>query len=565
MKLPIAMPRAFSLFNGTTLTQCSALGLLLLTPALRLDAAEAKPTQPNILFIFSDDHAERLIGAYDGSINKTPNIDRIAHEGALFTRSFNTNSICCPSRASILTGKHSHANGVLGNSSRWNTRQWSYPRDLGKAGYQTALIGKWHIKGNPTDEFQHWEILSGYGGQGSYYNPEFISLAGPTKVTGYEPDITTDKALEWLQKRDTSKPFLLCAQYKAPHTPRTPGPKHLGSYEGVTFPEPPTLFDDYSTRQPFVSKTWMALKGMRGDGLGIGPTREEIAANPERSKELNSLKGLNAEQMDAWHNAYDPRNREYKKLLAEGKLEGNAGISYKYQRYISDSIRCVDGLDENIGRLLTYLDKTGLSKNTIVIYSSDQGFFTGEHGWAEKRWMYEESFRSPLMIRWPGTIKPGTRVDALVQNIDLAPTLLTAAGVPVPKDVHGVPLQPVLGGSTPADWRKDLLYAYYDGGTPESPGEYNMPRMMGVRDDRYKLISYYDYNAWEFYDLQKDPTEVNNTYDDPKNAKEVERLKGRLAALKEQYQVPEPAKLIPRNKKRSNQAAQKNAVNDSDE
>lgn len=565
MKLPIAMPRAFSLFNGTTLTQCSALGLLLLTPALRLDAAEAKPTQPNILFIFSDDHAERLIGAYDGSINKTPNIDRIAHEGALFTRSFNTNSICCPSRASILTGKHSHANGVLGNSSRWNTRQWSYPRDLGKAGYQTALIGKWHIKGNPTDEFQHWEILSGYGGQGSYYNPEFISLAGPTKVTGYEPDITTDKALEWLQKRDTSKPFLLCAQYKAPHTPRTPGPKHLGSYEGVTFPEPPTLFDDYSTRQPFVSKTWMALKGMRGDGLGIGPTREEIAANPERSKELNSLKGLNAEQMDAWHNAYDPRNREYKKLLAEGKLEGNAGISYKYQRYISDSIRCVDGLDENIGRLLTYLDKTGLSKNTIVIYSSDQGFFTGEHGWAEKRWMYEESFRSPLMIRWPGTIKPGTRVDALVQNIDLAPTLLTAAGVPVPKDVHGVPLQPVLGGSTPADWRKDLLYAYYDGGTPESPGEYNMPRMMGVRDDRYKLISYYDYNAWEFYDLQKDPTEVNNTYDAPKNAKEVERLKGRLAALKEQYQVPEPAKLIPRNKKRSNQAAQKNAVNDSDE
>jgi N-acetylglucosamine-6-sulfatase len=565
MKLPIAMPRAFSLFNGTTLTQCSALGLLLLTPALRLDAAEAKPTQPNILFIFSDDHAERLIGAYDGSINKTPNIDRIAHEGALFTRSFNTNSICCPSRASILTGKHSHANGVLGNSSRWNTRQWSYPRDLGKAGYQTALIGKWHIKGNPTDEFQHWEILSGYGGQGSYYNPEFISLAGPSKVTGYEPDITTDKALEWLQKRDTSKPFLLCAQYKAPHTPRTPGPKHLGSYEGVTFPEPPTLFDDYSTRQPFVSKTWMALKGMRGDGLGIGPTREEIAANPERSKELNSLKGLNAEQMDAWHNAYDPRNREYKKLLAEGKLEGNAGISYKYQRYISDSIRCVDGLDENIGRLLTYLDKTGLSKNTIVIYSTDQGFFTGEHGWAEKRWMYEESFRSPLMIRWPGTIKPGTRVDALVQNIDLAPTLLTAAGVPVPKDVHGVPLQPVLGGSTPADWRKDLLYAYYDGGTPESPGEYNMPRMMGVRDDRYKLISYYDYNAWEFYDLQKDPTEVNNTYDAPKNAKEVERLKGRLAALKEQYQVPEPAKLIPRNKKRSNQAAQKNAVNDSDE
>jgi len=552
------MPRNSSFFNGMTLTKCLAVGPLLLTPTLLLDAAETNPSRPNILFIFSDDHAERLIGAYDGSINKTPNLDRIAHEGALFTRSFNTNSICCPSRASILTGKHSHANGVLGNSSKWNTTQWSYPRDLGKAGYQTALIGKWHIKGNPTDEFQHWEILAGYGGQGSYYNPEYVSLAGPSKATGYEADITTDKALDWLKDRNPSKPFLLAVQYKAPHTPRTPGPKQMGSYDGVTFPEPSTLFDDYSTRQPFVSKTWMALKGMKGDGLNIGPTKEEIAANPERIKELSALKGLNAEQMEAWHKAYDPRNREYQKLLAEGKIEGNAGISYKYQRYISDSVRCVDGLDENIGRLLAYLDETGLSKNTIVVYSTDQGFFTGEHGWAEKRWMYEESFRSPLMIRWPGTIKPGTRIDALVQNIDLAPTLLTAAGVPVPKDVHGVPLQPVLGGTTPPDWRKDLLYAYYDGGTPEYPGEYNMPRMMGVRDGRYKLISYYDYDAWEFYDLEKDPQELNNVYGDPAYAKEVERLKGRLSALKAQYQVPPPPELVPKKKNRADQSNKTN-------
>jgi len=516
-------------------------------------ARAAESAQPNILFIFSDDHAQRLIGAYDGSINKTPNLDRIAHEGAIFNNSFVGNSICCPSRASILTGKHSHANGVLGNSSNWNTKQWTYTRDLAKAGYQTALIGKWHMKGNPTDEFQHWEILTGHGGQGSYYNPEFLSPAGPSQVTGYSTDIVTDKALEWLKQRDPSKPFLLCAQYKAPHTPRTPGPKQLASYDGVEFPEPPTLFDDYATRQPFVSKTWMALKGMKGDGLNIGPTEEELAADPTKSP--NFLDMMNEEQKAAWHKAYDPRNREYEKLLAEGKLEGDAGVRYKYQRYIADTIRCVDSLDENVGRLLDYLDESGLSKNTIVIYSSDQGFFTGEHGWAEKRWMYEESFRTPLLIRWPGTIKPGTDIDALVQNIDLAPTLLTAAGAQVPPDVHGRALQPVLGGTIPPDWRKDLLYTYYDGGTPEARGEYNMPRMMGVRDDRYKLISYYDYKAWEFYDLQKDPTEVKNLYDDPAYAKEVERLKGRLAALKVQYQVPEPPPLVPK-KARKRQPAQ---------
>ncbi len=522
---------------------------LALTPLPALRAAEADSAKPNILFLFSDDHALRTIGAYEGSINKTPNLDRIAQEGGIFTHAFVGNSICCPSRASIMTGKHSAANGVMGNSSSWNGQQWVYPRELGKAGYQTALIGKWHLKGNPTDEFQHWEVLTGSGGQGSYYNPEFVSPAGPSKSDGYSTDIITDKSIDWLKKRDASKPFLLCAQFKAPHTPRTPGLKDMASYEGVVFPEPATLFDDYATRQPFVAETWMKLSGMNGPGLNIGPTQEELAANPNNLPHF--LEEMTPEQRAVWHKAYDPRNREYAQLKDAGKLEGKDGIRYAYQRYIADTVRCVDSLDGNVGRILAYLDASGLSKNTIVIYSSDQGFFTGEHGWAEKRWMYEESFKFPLLIRWPGTIKPGTRIVALVQNIDLAPTLLTAAGIAVPKEVHGRPLQPVLGGTIPPDWRKDVLYTYYDGGTPKARGEYNMPRHMGVRDDRFKLISFYDYNAWEFYDLKSDPNELHNGYDKPEYAREVERLKARLTALKAQYQIPEPPELVSKKKRQA--------------
>jgi N-acetylglucosamine-6-sulfatase len=536
----------------------SFLTALLLTPLALVHATETNAAKPNILFVFSDDHALRTIGAYPDSINKTPNLDRLAHEGALFTSSFVGNSICCPSRASFLTGKHSAANGVLGNSSTWNTKQWSYPRELGKAGYQTALIGKWHIKGNPTDEFQSWEILSGYGGQGSYYNPEFVSAAGSSKVEGYSTDIITDKAIDWLKKRDASKPFLLCAQYKAPHTPRTPAPSHMNAYEGLDFPEPPTLFDGYATRQPFVADTWMKLSGMTAEGLNIAPSAAELAAHPEKTPHF--LAEMTPAQRAVWHAAYDPRNREYQELKAAGKLNGKAGIRYNYQRYIKDTVRCIDSLDENVGRILAYLDQTGLASNTIVVYASDQGFFTGEHGWAEKRWMYEESFKFPLLIRWPGTIKPGTRIDALVQNIDLAPTLLTAAGIPVPKEVQGLPLQPVLGGTIPSDWRKDVLYTYYDGGTPQARGEYNMPRHMGVRDARYKLISFYDYNTWEFYDLKNDPHELNNVYGKPEYEKEVSRLKQRLATLKEQYQVPEPPILVSHRKNGAKRAVQSKTI-----
>ena len=492
--------------------------------------------RPNILFIFSDDHALRTIGAYEESINKTPNLDRIANEGAIFTRSFNVNSICCPSRAAILTGKHSHANGVTGNGADWNGQQWVYSRALGKSGYQTGLIGKWHLKGNPTDEFQSWEILSGKGGQGSYFNPKFLNADGEAQVEGHSTEIITDKALDWLNKRDGEKPFLLCAQYKVPHIHRIPPPKHMGGYNDYEFPEPNTLFDDYATRSFFVAETWMALKGMKGHVLNIAPTKEELAKDKEEMPPF--LVEMSEAQRDAWHAAYDPRNLEFRRLEKAGLLEGQAGVRYTYQRFIKDYVRCIDGLDENVGRLLKYLDDKGLAENTIVVYSSDQGFLTGEHGWAEKRWMYEESFRSPLLIRWPGTIAPGSRIEALVQNIDLAPTFLAAANVEIPDGVHGLPMQPVLGGQIPDNWRKDILYQYFDGGIPSNKGPYNMPRHEGVRDARYKLISFYDHDAWEFYDLQVDPRELSNRMGDLRYEKEIVRLKGRLNALKSEYGVP---------------------------
>ena len=490
-------------------------------------------TRPNILFLFSDDHALRTIGAYPGSINSTPNLDRIAREGALFTNSFNVNSICCPSRAAILTGKHSLANGVIGNSSKWNGKQWVFSREIGKSGYQTGLIGKWHLKGNPTDEFQSWEILSGKGGQGSYFNPTFLSPNGESQVTGHSTQIITDKAIEWLKKRDHKKPFLLCTQFKVPHIHRLPPINRMHGYDDIEFPVPETFFDDFSSRSSFVSETWMALKGMKGHVLNIAPTMEEIKKNPKIRPPF--LHEMNSKQQKAWHSAYDPRNLRYQKLIQEGKLQGKTKSLYIYQRFIKDYVRCVDGLDDQIGRILNFLDEHNLTENTLVIYSSDQGFFTGEHGWAEKRWMYEESFRSPLLMRWPKMVKPGTKITQLVQNIDLAPTFIKAAGLTPPETVHGIALQPILSNPSSRSWRKDILYQYFDGGTPENRGPYNMPRHEGIRDKRYKLISFYDYKTWEFYDLKKDPEELHNLFNQESMKLEINRLQKRLRIKKAKF------------------------------
>lgn len=492
----------------------------------------AREQRPNIVFLFADDHALRAIGAYGSGLNQTPNIDRIADGGALFTHSFCADSICCPSRAAILTGKHGHINGIVGNWEKWNPNQFVFSRALQKVGYQTALVGKWHLKGLPGDAFDHWQILSGNGGQGSYYNPDFVAKDGSeTQIEGYSADVITNLALDWLKERDKDKPFLLMCQFKAPHIHRVPPPRHMNMYDGVTLPVPPTLFDDYHSRNSYAAHTQMAIRIMPEMLLNIIPLEgEPIDLSQQR---LAWYKRMTPEQRAAYHKAYDPENRAYRELKASGELTGKTQEHYWYQRFMKDYLGCVAAVDDNVGRVLDYLDEQGLADNTVVIYSSDQGFFTGEHQWAEKRWMYEESLSMPFIIRWPGHIKPGSRIEAMIQNIDYAPTFLELAGAPIPADVQGCSLVPLFSGQTPADWRKSIYYNYDDGNS------YNLPTIEGVRTERYKLINYYKpRQEWELFDLKTDPLELDNVYDDPAYADIRKTLKQELARLRQYYQSP---------------------------
>ncbi|MHC5066733.1 MAG: sulfatase family protein, partial [Planctomycetota bacterium] len=399
-------------------------------------------SRPNIIFIFSDDHAPHAISAYGSKINATPNIDRLAAEGAIFRASYCGNSICGPSRATVLTGKLSHANGFMRNGNRFDGDQQTFPKLLQKAGYQTAMIGKWHLGTEPTG-FDYWRILPG---QGSYYNPDFIDADGRKRIEGYVTEITTELALDWLREgRDTSKPFLLMCQQKAPHRSWMPGPNELGLYRDVDIPEPPSLFDDYAGRGPAAGQQEMEIDRhmyMFYD-LKLEPTPEESQnlKGPDRSWE-NPLKRMNAEQRAAWDVAYLEENQAFR----EAKLEGEDLIRWKYQRYIKNYLRCVAGVDRSVGQILDYLAESGLEENTIVIYSSDQGFYLGDHGWYDKRWMYEESFAMPLLARWPKHIPSGLEVTQLVQNIDYAPSFLERAGVEVPADMQGRSLLSLLAG-----------------------------------------------------------------------------------------------------------------------
>jgi len=483
----------------------------------------AKHQPPNILFIFSDDHAYQAISAYGSKINKTPNIDRIANEGMLFTNCCVTNSICAPSRAVILTGKYSHLNGVLTNREKFDGSQQTFPKLLQKAGYQTAILGKWHLKTDPTG-FDYWEVLPG---QGHYYNPEFITKDGRHRETGYVTDIITDKALNWLQnQRDKNKPFMLMVQNKAPHREWSPNTKHLHLYDEKTIPEPETLFDDYKGRGTAAKKQDMTIaKTMRLDiDLKLG------ADDPNSQFAKRFLSRMTPEQREAWIKAYGPKNQKFRKA----NLKGKELVKWKYQRYIKDYLRCVASVDENVGRILDYLEESGLAKNTVVIYSSDQGFYLGEHGWFDKRFMYEESFKTPLLVRWPGVIKPGTVNHDLVSNLDFAETFLDIAGVDIPSDMQGLSLVPLMKGKKPKNWRKSIYYHYY-----EYPAVHSVRRHEGVYDGRYKLIHFYDLGEWELYDLEKDPHEMHSVYNDPEYASIVEKMKAELRRLREFYKVPE--------------------------
>ena len=503
----------------------TAIGLAASTLAPSLLIANEKKARPNILFIFSDDHALASIGAYGSKINKTPNIDRIANEGVIFKHNTCCNSICAPSRASILTGKHSHANGQMTNLDIFDGAQNTFPKLLQKEGYKTALIGKWHLKSEPTG-FDYWDIMPG---QGHYYNPDFISAKGERKIEGYNTDIVTDLALDWFKQKDADKPFMMMCQYKAPHRTWAPGPDHLTMYDDVTIPEPPTLFDDYSNRSEFLKENEMQISDhlMYDYDLKITGSQEEDALG--RKLKNPELPRMTAEQRKKWDAAYDPKNEAF--LI--NKPQGKELVRWKYQRYIKDYLRCITSVDDNIGRLLDYLDKTGQAENTLVIYSSDQGFYLGEHGWYDKRWMYEESLAMPLVARWPGTIKSGTEIEKLTQNIDFAPTFLDAASTEIPNDMHGESLMPLLKGKSPDNWRKSIYYHYYE------EGEHNVPAHEGVRTEKYKLINFYSKNTWELYDLQKDPQEMKNVYDDPCYADIKKELKTELEKLKRQYSVKE--------------------------
>jgi arylsulfatase A-like enzyme len=493
---------------------------------------EKETEKPNIIFIFSDDHAYQAIGAYGNKIAKTPNLDRLASEGMLFTNSFVTNSICGPSRATLLTGKYSHMNGYKRNDrTLFDTEQTLFSKVLQQGGYQTAWIGKMHLNSLPVG-FDYWNILPG---QGQYYNPDFISQPNDTThYKGYVSDLITQFSTEWLEKRDTSKPFFLIVGHKATHRTWMPALEDLGAYDDVEFPLPDNFYDSYQGREAARQQDMSLETTMR--------LKQDLKIHPDYEK-------------DGVYNRFDPEQKKvfkgyYDKVAQEfeaKKLTGKALVEWKLQRYLKDYYATANGLDRNIGKLLDYLDKSGLAKNTVVIYASDQGFYLGEHGWFDKRFIYEESMRTPLMVRYPGVVEAGKKQEDLVLNIDWAPTVLDIAGAPIPADIQGQSFLPLLKGTPSAQvpWRKAAYYHYY-----EFPEPHHVYPHFGIRTDRYKLVYFYGgADSWELFDLQTDPHEMTNLYGKPGTEKNTEDLKARLKKLMEEYKDEEALKILASAKK----------------
>ncbi|SHJ16704.1 Arylsulfatase A [Tangfeifania diversioriginum] len=476
--------------------------------------------QPNILFIMTDDHSFQTISAYSDKLIETPNLDRIADEGVIFTNGFVGNSICAPSRATLLTGKHTHVNGQINNRVTFDGSQVTFPKLLQQAGYQTAMIGKWHLKSDPTG-FDYWNILPG---QGEYYNPDFIEMGEKKQVEGYCTTLTTDFALDWLDGRDSEKPFCLLLHHKAPHRTWQPDTIHFDEFRGKTYPVPDNFFDDYEGRTAAAEQKL----SIRENDMDI---RYDLKMQDERIESrfpgMDHTARMNEKQKKAWEAHYNPIREDY----LERNLQGKELDIWKYQRYMQDYLACIRSVDENVGRVLDYLEENGLDENTLVVYTSDQGFYMGEHGWFDKRFMYEESLRTPLLMRLPRGYSAKGEVTEMVQNIDYAPTFLDFAGVEIPSEIQGKSMKPLLANEENVEWRDGIYYHYY-----EFPNEHMVKRHYGIRTDRYKLIHfYYDIDEWEFYDLATDPDEMNNLIDSQEHAALIDSLKTELVKLQEKY------------------------------
>jgi len=468
--------------------------------------AQRRPgTRPNIVFIMTDDHAAHAIGAYGSRVNQTPNLDRLAREGALLTSVFATNSICTPSRAAILTGQYSHINGVT-MFNRFDSSKTTVARLLQQAGYYTGMIGKWHLGSDPMG-FDRWEILPG---QGAYNNPVFYTATGERVFTGrYVTDVITDLAIDFIEKRPANKPFFLMMHHKAPHRPWEPEQASRSHFAAQRIPEPATFWDSYATRS---------------DALHENQQRVATDLN-NRDLKLTPPPALTGAELTRWLVS----KPDSVTIVRDGQnvtLTGETLARWKYQRFMQDYLATVESVDDSVGRVLVFLDRSQLARNTIVIYTSDQGFFLGDHGLFDKRFMYEESIRMPFLVRWPATIKPGTKIDAMALNIDFAPTFLDVAGLPVPAAMQGRSLLPVLKGRVPGDWRTSMYYRYY-----HDPGDHNTRAHYGVRTRTHKLIYFWKKDQWELFDLVNDPDELHNLYGEPGQAALTATLKKELARL----------------------------------
>tara|TARA_A100001037_G_scaffold9786_1_gene9611 strand:+ start:833 stop:2302 length:1470 start_codon:yes stop_codon:yes gene_type:complete len=479
----------------------------------------------------SDDHSEAAISAYGSNLISTPNIDRIANEGAKFNNSFVTNSICAPSRAVLLTGKYSHLNGVLDNNQIFDGEQETFPKILQEAGYETSMIGKWHLKSKPTG-FDNWKVLKG---QGEYYNPLIIDESGEKNILGYVTDVITDLAIETLDNRDQKKPFAMLMHHKAPHRNWMPNLKYLGAFKDKKFPIPPTFYDDYSSRSSAAKDSDMRIENMFLTwDMKLRPEDIDEETGSGGSGKVSGLirdsyrEWMNTDQRKLWESYYDSISTAYR----NSNLKGKDLLEWKLQRYLEDYLGTILSVDESVGKILDYLDNNGLSENTIVVYTSDQGFYLGEHGWFDKRFMYEESLSMPLVIRYPQEIKGQQKLDEIILNLDFAPTFLDYAGIKVPKSMQGNSIRNLLSGKQKSKWRESMYYHYY-----EFPhGWHFVKKHYGIRTDRYKLIHFYDdIDAWEFYDLKNDPNEINNIYNNKNYKREIDSAKRKLYKLQNEF------------------------------